>query len=207
MLVVRTTERPAHPVGQFIRAQQSIEPHDLTLAMNPFGLDGVQPRALLRQKAIDDPYPTAALLDFSIMFAEPSSDLPGDVPACVVPDEKKGLLAKSFELLAAPREKPRGYGAHGPAVDEPYPYVLEPWKVEAVAGDGLRLGVVFGDRLLDHARGLALLAEGARGWRGWSPPRPSFRLGPPRRRPRRPSPESTGYSHTRTPSASGGASP
>ena len=33
MLVVRTTERPAHPVGQFIRAQQSIEPHDLALAM------------------------------------------------------------------------------------------------------------------------------------------------------------------------------
>jgi hypothetical protein len=56
MLVVRTTERPAHPVGQFIRAQQSIELHDLALAMNPFGLDGVQPRALLRQKATDDPY-------------------------------------------------------------------------------------------------------------------------------------------------------
>jgi hypothetical protein len=33
MLVVRTTERPAHPVGQFIRAQQSIELHDLALAM------------------------------------------------------------------------------------------------------------------------------------------------------------------------------
>src|SRR5215211_6221588 len=124
MLVVRTTERP-----------------DLALAMNPFGLDGVQPQALLRQKATDDPYPTAALLDFSIVFAEPSSDLPGDVPACVVPDEKKGLLAKSFELLAAPREKPRGYGAHRPAVDEPYPYVVEPWKVEAVAGYGLRVGV------------------------------------------------------------------
>src|SRR5215212_24948 len=171
MLVVRTTERPAHPVGQFIRAQQSIELHDLALAMNPFGLHGVQPRALLRQKATDDPYPTAALLDFSIVFAEPSSDLPGDVPACVVPDEKKGLLAKSFELLAAPREKPRGYGAHRPAVDEPYPYVVEPWKVEAVPGYGLRLGVVFGDRLLDHARGLALLGEGAQsGQRHPAPP-------------------------------------
>src|SRR5215213_2098818 len=33
MLVVRTTERPAHPVGQFIRAQQSIELHHLALAM------------------------------------------------------------------------------------------------------------------------------------------------------------------------------
>jgi hypothetical protein len=108
MLVMRTTKRPAHPVGQFIRAQQSIELHDLALAMNPFGLDGVQPRTLLRQKATDDPHPTAAVLHFSVVFAEPSPHLPGDVPACVVPDKKKGLLANSFELLAAPREKPRG---------------------------------------------------------------------------------------------------
>src|SRR5687767_10522830 len=130
MLVMRTTKCPAYPLCEFVRVQQSIELHHLALAMNPFGLDGVQPRALLRQKATDDPYPTAALLHFSIVFAEPSSDLPGDVPACVVPDQKKGLLAKSLEPLAAPREKPRGYGAHRPAVDEPYPHVLEPWKVE-----------------------------------------------------------------------------
>src|SRR5215216_6983256 len=102
MLVMGTTKRPAHPVGEFIRAQQSVELHHLALAMNPFGLDGVQPRALLRQKATDDPHPTAALLDFSIVFAEPSSDLPGDVPACVLPDQKKSLLVNSFELLAAP---------------------------------------------------------------------------------------------------------
>src|SRR5215203_2252437 len=43
--------------------------------------------------------------------------------------------------------------------------------VEAVAGYGLRLGVVFGDRLLDHARGLALLGEGAQsGQRHPAPP-------------------------------------
>src|ERR671911_514842 len=46
-----------------------------------------------------------------------------------------------------------------------------PWKVEAVAGYGLRVGVVFGDRLLDHARGLALLTEGAQsGQRHPAPP-------------------------------------
>ena len=41
MLVMGTTKRPAHPVGEFVRAQHSIELHDLALAMNPFGLDGV----------------------------------------------------------------------------------------------------------------------------------------------------------------------
>src|SRR5215207_2585482 len=171
MLVMGTTKRPAHPLGEFVRAQQSIELHDLALAMNPFRLDGVQPRTLFREKATDDPHPTAALLHFSVVFAEPWPHLPGDVPACVVPDKKQGLLANSFEALAAPREKPRAYGAHGPAVDEPYPHVLEPWKVEAVAGYGLGVGVVLGDRLLDHARGLALLGEGAQsGQRHPAPP-------------------------------------
>src|SRR5215207_3545230 len=171
MLVMGTTKRPAHPLGEFVRAQQSIELHDLALAMNPFRLDGVQPRTLFREKATDDPHPTAALLHFSVVFAQPSPHLPGDVPACVVPDKKQGLLANSFEALAAPREKPRAYGAHRPAVDEPYPHVLEPWKVEAVAGYGLGVGVVLGDRLLDHARGLALLGEGAQsGQRHPAPP-------------------------------------
>jgi hypothetical protein len=81
MLVKGTTKRPAHPVGQFVGAQYSIELHDLALAMNPFGLDGVQPRTLLRQQATDDPHPTAALLHFSVVFAQPSSDLPADVPS------------------------------------------------------------------------------------------------------------------------------
>ena len=110
MLVMGTTKCPAHPVGQFVRAQQYIELHDLALAMNPFGLYGVKPWTLLRQKATDDPHPTAVLLHFSVVFAEPAPHLPADEPACVVPDQKKSLLAKSFEPLAAPREKLRGYG-------------------------------------------------------------------------------------------------
>src|SRR5215208_3886823 len=171
MLVARTIEDPANPIGEFVSAQQPVGFDYFALAMNPFGLDGVQPRTLLRQKATDDPHPTAALLHFSVVFAEPSPHLPGDVPACVVPDQNKGLLANSFETLAPPREKPRAYGAHRPAVDEPYPHVGEPWKVEAVAGYGLGVGVVLGDRLLDHARGLTLLGEGAQsGQRHPAPP-------------------------------------
>jgi len=49
MLVMGTTKRPAHPVGQFVGAQQSIELHDLALAMNPFGLYDVKPWTLLRK--------------------------------------------------------------------------------------------------------------------------------------------------------------
>src|SRR5688500_13830230 len=87
MLVMGTTKRPAHPVGQCVGAQYSTDSHDHALAMNSYWLDRVQPRPLLRQPATDDPHPTAALLHFSVVFAQPSSDHPRDVPACVVPDQ------------------------------------------------------------------------------------------------------------------------
>src|SRR5918995_4025395 len=134
MLVMRTTKSPAYPVGEFIRTEQPIELHDPPFAVNPLGLYSVQPRTLFREQATDDPPPPAALLDFSIVFAEPPANLLGDVPARVVPDEEKNFLAELFEPLQAPREKLRGYGAYGPSVDEPYPHVVEPGKVEPVAG-------------------------------------------------------------------------
>src|SRR5215208_7428962 len=171
MLVMRTIKYPANSVGELVSSQQSVGFYDLALAVYPLGLYGIEPRTLLGQKAAHYPHSAPAVLDFSVVRSEPAPDLPGDVPACVVPDEKKGLLVNSFEPLAAPREKPRAYGTDRPAVDEPYPYVLDPWKVEAVAGYGLRVGVVLGDRLLDHARGLALLGEGAQsGQRHPAPP-------------------------------------
>src|SRR5918997_4293444 len=119
MLVMRTIERSADPLGELVGPQKPVELHDLPFPVYPLGLDGVQPRTLLRKKATHDPHPTAAVLDLPVVFSQPSPHLPGDVPACVVPDEQQRLLANCFEPLAAPREKPRAYGTDGPAVDEP----------------------------------------------------------------------------------------
>ena len=94
MLVMRTTERPAHSVGELVGAQHAVELHDPSLAMHPLGLDGVQPRALLRKQATDDPHPAATLLDAAVVPPEPSPHFFGGVPAGVVPDEQQGLLAR-----------------------------------------------------------------------------------------------------------------
>jgi hypothetical protein len=146
MLVMRTTEDPAYPVCEFVSSQQSLGSYDLALCVYPFGLDGVQPRTLLRKKATHDPYSSfaAALFDFSVVPSEPLSDLPGDMPTGVIPGEKQDSLASRFEPLATPRKEPRRYGTHRPPVYEPQPRIVEFGQVEAVAGDGLRLGVVFG---------------------------------------------------------------
>src|SRR5687768_5738310 len=144
MPVMRTTKSPAYPLGELIRTEQPVELHDPPFAVYPLGLYSVQPRTLLGQQATHDPHPLCAVFDLSVVSSEPPPDLPGDVPAGVVPDEQKNFLAHPFEPLQAPREKLRGYGAYGSPVHEPYPHVVEGLlgKIEPVTGDGLRLGVV-----------------------------------------------------------------
>src|SRR3712207_9323982 len=83
---MRTTENPAYPLGKLVSAKHSVGLYHLALAMHPFGLDRVEPRALLGQKAAHDPHPSPALLDLSVVFLEPSSHLAAYVPGSVVPD-------------------------------------------------------------------------------------------------------------------------
>ncbi len=87
MLIMRTTEDPTDPIGERIGAQQSAGLDHFALAMNPFGLYGVQPRTLLLgQKAAYDPHSSfaIALFDLAVMFAQPASDLAASyVPARV----------------------------------------------------------------------------------------------------------------------------
>jgi hypothetical protein len=140
MLVMWATKYPAYPLGKPVCPQQSVWFDDLALAVYPLGLYGVKPRAPLGQQATHDPHSASALLDFSVVPSETTPDLPGDVPARVVPDEEQALLSGRFELLRAPLEKAGGYGTHGPAVDESQPRLVDLWQVESVAADGLRLG-------------------------------------------------------------------
>src|SRR5215210_3524660 len=185
MLVMRTIEDSANPVGKLVSAQRSLGLDDLALAVYPLGLYGVQPRTLLRKKTTHDPHSASALLDSAVVSSEPAPDLPGDMPARVVPDEEPNLLADLFELLQAPLKELDRYGTDGPSVNEAQPRIANLRQVESVAGDGFRLGVVFGDRLLNEAHRLALLGEAAQGGQSHSAPpaliqethRPGFGIG------------------------------
>ncbi len=155
MLVMRTTENPAYPLGKLVSTQQTVGLDHLTFAVNPFGLDGIQPRALLGQKAAYDPhssYFAGALFDLAVVFSEPASEFAAYVPACIVPDEEQDLLAHRFEPLTTPLKEAGRYSTHGPTIHEPQPRLVELGQIESVTGDGLRFRIVFFDRLLDEAR-------------------------------------------------------
>src|SRR5215210_463554 len=171
MLVMRTIEDTTNPLGQLVSSQRiALGLDHFTLTVYPLGFYDVKPRTLFGQKAAYDPHPASALLEFSVVRSEPAPDLFGDMPRGVVPDENQHLLAESFELFKAPLEKLRRYGAHGPAIDEPQPRLVDLGQVESVAGDGLRLGIVFGDRLLEQTQRLPFLRPATEGGQGQPTP-------------------------------------
>src|SRR5918993_1448445 len=139
---MRTVEDRADPICQLVSREQPLGLYDLALAMDPLGLHRVEPRALLGQKAAYDPHSTAAVFDCSVVRGNPPSDLFGDVPGSVVPDQYPYPLACRLELLAAPRKEAGGYPAHGPPIHEAHPHLLEPGHEQPVAGDGLRIGII-----------------------------------------------------------------
>src|SRR5215208_6890167 len=82
------------------------------------------------------------------------------VPACVVPDQKQGLLTPRLEPLATPPKKLRGYGAHRAAIYKPKPALFELRQIQPVAGERLRLGIVLPRLFLEEAHRLARLSPG-----------------------------------------------
>src|SRR3954470_21063042 len=136
MRLMSTAENPTDPIGEFISAQQTIGLDHLSFAVDPFGLYGVQPRALLGQQAAYDPDPTPALFDLAVMLAEPAPDLAAYVPAGIVPDEEQELLTNRFKLLTTPSEEPSRYAAHRAIIQEPYPRLIELRQIEPVTRDG-----------------------------------------------------------------------
>src|SRR3712207_1470007 len=67
MLVVRTLQCRADPLGQLVGTEHTRGLDHLALAVNPFGFVRVEPRALLGQQTSDDPHSTTTLFDFSVM--------------------------------------------------------------------------------------------------------------------------------------------
>src|SRR3712207_674806 len=172
MLIVRTVKGNTNPSSKVPSGEQAFSLHHPPLAMNPFGFYRVEPRTPLWQQTNNDPNAPATLFDSSVMLPDPAPDLFGGVPASVVPDEKQSLLGGHPELSATPLKEASRYGAHGAAIHEPKPRLLEFRHIEPVAGEGLRIGIVFESLFLKEAQRFSrLLPRVQRGSLEPAPPR------------------------------------
>src|SRR5829696_8277102 len=157
MSLMSTAEDLADSICELVSIQQPIGLNHLPLAVDPLRFYALKPRALLGQKARNDPYPAASVFDLAVVGGDPISNELALVPGGVVPDEKQGLLAKSFEPLAVPREELRGYGAHRTTVHEPQPSLSHLRQEESIAGEGFRVGIVPAGLFLEEAHRLSRL--------------------------------------------------
>ena len=89
---------------QFCHTQLPIRFSNRSLAMDPFGLDPIEPWALARQRTH---YHAAAacLLDVPVVHLEPRTHGLADVPRSIVPDQQQGRFAFGCQPCRQPCEK------------------------------------------------------------------------------------------------------
>src|SRR5215204_6639012 len=162
MRLMDTAEGPTNPIGELISTEQPLGLNYLAFAMNPLGFYRVEPRALGGQQTRHYPHSgfASAVFDLAVVGGDPLPDLVALMPGGVVPDKKQGLLAPPLELLTAPREKLCSYSAHGAAIYEPQPGLLEFGQIHPVTGESLRLGIVLSCLFLKEAHWLCGIRPG-----------------------------------------------
>src|SRR5258706_7323128 len=157
--------------------EQAVRLDNGTFAVDPLGLDRIEPGAFDRQVARQDPYAVALLLDLLVVGMDPAAHVLADVPGSVVPDQGPDQDVLPLQLRAAPGQEPGGDGAHRAPVDEAQPDLLGllpragVTHQEAVTGQSLGVGIVFGDRLLHQAQGLGGVGPAMQGWARQPTPR------------------------------------
>ena len=73
---------------EFVRTQQPVRFRHRPLAMDPFGLNRVEPRAFAGQLADHEPHPDCAPFDLLIVLAEPAPHGVTAVPGSIVSDQQ-----------------------------------------------------------------------------------------------------------------------
>src|SRR5215212_6134961 len=124
MRFMGTAEGIGNAVGEFLDRGPTVGFQDAVFAVGPGGLNGVEPGALDRQVASDDPDAHTVLLDLAVVVPDPGAHLLADVPGRIVPDQQQGVLAGGLELAATLVQVGDGDRADGPTIDEPQPQLV-----------------------------------------------------------------------------------
>src|SRR4030095_577004 len=109
---------------EFVRAQQPIRFRHGPLAMDPFRLNGVEPRTFAGQVAAHETHPDCAALDPLIMLAYPVPHGLATVPRGVIPDQQQRGEALGCELGRAPGQKIDRDRTHRAPGHTPEPHLL-----------------------------------------------------------------------------------
>src|SRR6266568_1922142 len=102
MRLIRSSIISTDTLGQLFRGKQAIGLDDVPLAVDPFGLNRVEPGALRRQQKGQDTHACARLLDVLVVLANPGANGLALVPRSIVPDQEPVGFALLEQALTAP---------------------------------------------------------------------------------------------------------
>ena len=149
------------PCFQFVRTQQPVWFRHGPLAMHPFRLNGIEPRAFAGQPTDDEAYAARAPFDLLIVLTQPGLHGMAAVPRGVIPDQQHGGGTLLRQAGGAPGEKIDSHCTDRTSCDKPQPHLLRLLRQmphqQPIAGQrlGIRIGLGPG-QLLQFLRGAGL---------------------------------------------------
>ena len=161
MGLVNTVEAGTHALGQLVSRQHAGGFDNGALAMQPLGLDGIEPRALAGQVAGQDTHAAALAFDLPVVGPNPVAHELADMPRGVIPDQHPDFDALARQRLATPFQKIQRDRTDRPTVHEAQQHaVWGRWTARAldqhpVAGQSLGIVIVFGPFQFLQAQRLA----------------------------------------------------
>ena len=118
MRLVSTSIVGTNTFGQQPGREQAIGLDNSPLAMNPLGLNRVEPGTLLGQEQGKNAHTLACSLHLLVLLTNPGADFLAGMPGGILPDQQPGGFALLGHLLAAPLQELSGDITHGAARHE-----------------------------------------------------------------------------------------
>ena len=154
---------------EFVHMQLPIRFRNGPFAMDPFGLDAIQPGTLDRQRAHDNA--TAACpLDAPVVGLEPCPHGLTDVPRGIVPHQQQRCFPFRGQPFRQPRQKLGRYGTHRTTVHKAEEHALCVRTSQPITRDRLGLRVMPVWLVLDHMQRLGVGPGMEMGLREAAPP-------------------------------------
>src|SRR5579875_451438 len=164
MIFIGTLKVGTNAFSELASRKQPISFDHIALAMNPFGLNRVQPGTLRGEKKGQNTHAFAFLLDRPVVLSDPGPHDLAIMPGSIIPDQQPGCLPLGLQASTTPLEELRGDVTHWPSGDKAQRHLgahgITGWSLlpeHAITGQGFGVGVVLLPGLLHQVHRLILI--------------------------------------------------
>src|SRR5256884_8476711 len=113
MRFIRASKMGTNALSQLLSGKQPVGFNHGALAMDPLGLNRVEPGTSGGQKTRQDADALALSFHLGVVFTYPTADEFAHMPGGIVPNEQPGRFPPGLQLLTSPLQKLRGVVTHG----------------------------------------------------------------------------------------------